>query len=105
MNRGLGSYSAADLLYQKNKPRKVSSGKRKKSRESSREKNPNKLYTSPGKIMVGSYVPQTSSQNFLLTSSGEPTNLKYSGVRPVHPESAFKNLVLSPGSRPSSKKK
>jgi hypothetical protein len=63
------------------------------------------MYTSPGKIMVGNYVPQTASQNFLLKNSGDPTNLRYAAVRPKHSESAFKNLVYSPPGRTSSKPK
>jgi hypothetical protein len=105
MNKGINSFSSGSLLYNKSKPRKGSGTKRKKSRESSKEKTKSKLYNSPGKIMVGNYAPQTSSTTFLQNSSTDPTNLKYSSARPVAPESAFKNLVYSPNARPSSKKK
>lgn len=106
MKKGFGSYSASSLLKGTSKTRRVTSGKRKKSRESSKEKTKNKMYTSPGKIMVGNYVPQTASQNFLLKNTGEePTNLRYAAVRPKHSESAFNNLVYSPATRPSSKPK
>lgn len=106
MNYGINSLSSGNLLYNKSKTRKVNSAKRKKSRESSREKAKGKLYNSPGKIMHGNYVPQTASQTFLLKgASQDPTNLKYSSVRMKPAESAFKNLVFSPQGRPASKKK
>ena len=105
MNRGINSFSSGSLLYNKSKPRKGSATKRKKSRESSKEKSKSKLYTSPGKIMVGNYIPQTSTTTLLQNSSTDPTNLKYSSARPAPVESAFSNLVYSPNGRPSSKKK
>lgn len=105
MNRVTGSYSASSLLYNKSKPRKISSAKRKKSRESSKDKKKDKGYNSPGKIMVGNYIPHPSSQTFLLKNNDEePINLRYAAVRPKH-ESAFKSLVYSPNGRPSSKTK
>lgn len=106
MNRGLGSYSASSLLYNKPKSRKTSSAKRKKTREGSKEKRRNKKYNSPGKIMGSNYIPQPSTQTFVFKNpSTDPINLRYGAVRPSHAESAFKNLVYSPGTRQSSKTK
>ena len=57
-------------------------------------------------MMIGSYVPSTSSSAFIHKSSAhEPTNLKYSGIRRKPVESAFNDLVYSPGTRPGSKTK
>jgi hypothetical protein len=98
MNRGVASYSAST------KPRKITSAKRKKSRESTREKKKDH-YNSPGKIMVSKYTPSTSSHTFLhKNTNDELTNLRYAAVRPKN-ESAFKSLVYSPSGRPISKVK
>jgi hypothetical protein len=76
------------------KPRKITSAKRKKSRESTREKKKDS-YNSPPKA--------TSSHTFLQKSKNdELTNLRYAAVRPKH-ESAFEALVYSPNGRPISK--
>ena len=110
MNRDFNSYSASALLSYQPKPRKVTSGKRKKSRDSSKDKlrksKDGRIHSSPGKMMPKNYVPQTSSNALLYKNSiDDPTNLKFTSgiIRPA--ESAFKNLAFSPHGRPESKKK
>lgn len=63
-------------------------------------------YNSPGKIMLGNYLPSNSTQNFVFkNTSVEPTNMRYAAVKPTHGESAFKSLMTSPPGRPGSKPK
>lgn len=110
MNRDFNSYSASGLLSYQPKPRKVSSGKRKKSRDSSKDRlrksKDGRLHSSPGKMMLNEYASQTSSNPLLYKNSvDDPTNLKFTTgiIRPG--ELAFKGCTFSPHRRPDSKKK
>ena len=110
MNREMNSYSSGALLSYQQKQRKVSSGKRKKSRDSSKEKpkksKDGRIYSSPGKMMSKNFVPHTSAHTFIYkNASDDPSNLKFTSTLVRPSEFAFKGLVQSPQPRPSSKKK
>lgn len=110
MNREINSYSSGVLLSYQQKPRKVTSGKRKKSRETSKEKQKkskdSRLYSSPGKMMSKNYISQPSTHTLVQKSaSDDPTNLKFSSSLVKPSEFVFKGFMQSPHLRPSSKKK
>ena len=109
MNKEFNSYSSGALLSFQPKPRKVASGKRKKSRDSSKEKQrkskDSRLNSSPGKFLTNKYIPQSSTNTLIYKNSvDDPKNLKFtsSNMRPT--ESAFKNLVYSPQGKLDKKK-